>query len=165
MSCLKSGLWQGNYKKFILFLWSLSDVDFWITVPLQNPAPFELHVTNWPNVLLQDLLSETRIHGSTSHSGPRPSHHHCVGLLVWCSYCEMLCTENFLPFTLLQFARQVLFQWCSHWTGLTVIHNHVWVWLMKLNLSDLSASLNVNYHTLIDRMETWEGVSGSTKLV
>lgn len=42
---------------------------FWIVVLLQNPSALQLEVTiRWPDLLLQDLLVDGRIHGSIYHS-------------------------------------------------------------------------------------------------
>ncbi len=38
---------------------------FWIIVLLQNPSSLQLEVTNrWPDIVLQDFLVDSRIHGS-----------------------------------------------------------------------------------------------------
>ncbi len=42
---------------------------FWIIVLLQNPSSLQLEVTNrWPDIVLQDFLVDSRIHGSIYHS-------------------------------------------------------------------------------------------------
>ncbi len=42
---------------------------FWIIVLLQNPSSHQLEVTNrWPDIVLQDFLVDSRIHGSIYHS-------------------------------------------------------------------------------------------------
>ncbi len=42
---------------------------FWIIVLLQNPSSLQLEVTNrWPDIVLQDFLLYSRIHGSIYHS-------------------------------------------------------------------------------------------------
>ncbi len=72
---------------------------FWIIVLLQNPSSLQLEVTNrWPDIVLQDFLVDSRIHGSIYHSkssrswSSKTSHyHHHILLLVWCSFSEMLC--------------------------------------------------------------------------
>ncbi len=97
----RSGLWLGHSKVFILFFLSHSEVDllvcFWIIVLLQNPSSLQLEVTNrWPDIVLQDFLVDSRIHGSIYHSkssrswssktAPDHHYHHHILLLVWCSF-------------------------------------------------------------------------------
>ncbi len=42
---------------------------FWIIVLLQNPNSLQLEVTNrWPDIVHQDFLVDSRIHGSIYHS-------------------------------------------------------------------------------------------------
>uniref|UniRef100_A0A803K1T5 Pre-rRNA-processing protein TSR2 homolog n=1 Tax=Xenopus tropicalis TaxID=8364 RepID=A0A803K1T5_XENTR len=44
---------------------------FWVIVLLQHPRSLQLELTNrWPDILLQDFLVDSRIHGSIYHSKP-----------------------------------------------------------------------------------------------
>ena len=66
----------------------------WITVLLQNPRSLQLKVMNrWPDILLQDFLVDSRIHGSIyciikssrkQQNSPRPSHYCCYVLFLKC---------------------------------------------------------------------------------
>ncbi|KAE8599218.1 hypothetical protein XENTR_v10017103 [Xenopus tropicalis] len=47
---------------------------FWVIVLLQHPRSLQLELTNrWPDILLQDFLVDSRIHGSIYHSKPSRS--------------------------------------------------------------------------------------------
>ncbi len=93
----RSGLWLGHSKVFILFFFSHSEVDllvFWIIVLLQNPSSLQLGVTNrWPDIVLQDFLVDSRIHGSIYHSKSSRSwssktapDHHTTTTIFYCWY-------------------------------------------------------------------------------
>ncbi|KAE8601208.1 hypothetical protein XENTR_v10013587 [Xenopus tropicalis] len=47
---------------------------FWVIVLLQHPRSLQLELTNrWPDILLQNVLVDSRIHGSIYHSKPSRS--------------------------------------------------------------------------------------------
>jgi len=67
---------------------------FRIIVLLQNPSLFQLEVRNrWPDILLQDFLVDSRIHGSIAHSKSSRSwssktapDHHTTTTIFYCWY-------------------------------------------------------------------------------
>jgi len=67
---------------------------FWIIVLLQNPSSLQLEVTNrWPDILLQDFLVNSKIHGSIYHSKSSRSwssktapDHHTPTTIFYCWY-------------------------------------------------------------------------------
>ncbi len=67
---------------------------FWIIVLLQNPSSLQLEVTNrWPDIVLQDFLVDSRIHGSIYHSKSSRSwssktapDHHTTTTIFYCWY-------------------------------------------------------------------------------
>ncbi len=88
---------KGMFVFMFLWLFSVSG----IIVLLHNPNALELEVTNWrPDILLQDVLIECRIHGSINYeksyrswSCKAASDHHTTTTMFecWCSFYEMLC--------------------------------------------------------------------------
>ncbi len=103
---IKSGLWLGHSKTFILFFLSHSEVDLLVclgslsccitqvllslrsqTDGRTSPSGFSNRLRNsWFHQLWQ-VIQVPKL-----QSSPRPSHyHHHVWLLVWCSFYEILC--------------------------------------------------------------------------
>ncbi len=87
---------------------------FWIIVLLQNPSSLQLEVTNrWPDIVLQDFLVDSRIHGSIYHSKSSrswssktaPDHHTTTTifycwydvLFLKCCYFYARCKDTHLP--------------------------------------------------------------------
>ncbi len=76
---------------------------FWIIVLLQYTSSLQLEVTNrWPDIVLQDFLVDSRIHGSIyrskssrSWSSKTAPDHHTTSTIFYCwydvSFSEMLC--------------------------------------------------------------------------
>ncbi len=107
----RSGLWLGHSKVFILFFYQpfrgwFAGV-FWIIVLLQNPSSLQLEVTNrWPDIVLQDFLVDSRIHGSIYHSKSSRSwssktapDHHTTTIIFYCWYENLFlkCCVTFTP--------------------------------------------------------------------
>ncbi len=80
---------------------------FWIIVLLQNPSSLQLEVTNrWPDIVLQDFLVDSRIHGSIYHSKSSRSwssktapDHHTTTTIFYCWYDVLFlkCCVGTLP--------------------------------------------------------------------
>ncbi len=101
----RSGLWLDTPKSSFCFSSAIQRwicVCVWIIVLLQNPSSLQLEVTNrWPDIVLQDFLVDSRIHGSIYHSKSSrswaakqpqtimlPPPYFTVGMI---SFSEMLC--------------------------------------------------------------------------
>ncbi len=80
---------------------------FWIIVLLQNPSSLQLEVTNrWPDIVLQDFLVDSRIHGSIYHrkssrswSSKTAPDHHTTTTIFYCWYDVLFlkCCVTFTP--------------------------------------------------------------------
>ncbi len=80
---------------------------FWIIVLLQNPSSLQLEVTNrWPDIVLQDFLVDSRIHGSIYHSKSSrswssktdPDHHTTTTIFYcWSDVLFLKCCVTFTP--------------------------------------------------------------------
>ncbi len=80
---------------------------FWIIVLLQNPSSLQLEVTNrWPDIVLQDFLVDSRIHGSIYHSKSSrswisktaPDHHTTTTIFYrWYDVLFLKCCVTFTP--------------------------------------------------------------------
>ncbi len=79
---------------------------FWIIVLLQNPSSLQLEVTNrWPDIVLQDFLVDSRIHGSIYHSKSSrswssktaPDHHTTTTFHCWYDVLFLKCCVTFTP--------------------------------------------------------------------
>ncbi len=80
---------------------------FWIIVLLQNPSSLQLEVTNrWPDIVLQNFLVDSRIHGSIYHSKSSRSwssktapDHHATTNIFYCWYDVLFlkCCVTFTP--------------------------------------------------------------------
>ncbi len=80
---------------------------FWIIVLLQNPSSLQLEVTNrWADIVLQDFLVDSRIHGSIYHSKSSRSwssktapDHHTTTTIFYCWYDVLFlkCCVTFTP--------------------------------------------------------------------
>ncbi len=107
----RSGLWLGHSKSlhFVFlqpFRGGFAGV-FWIIVLLQNPSSLQLAVTNrWPDIVLQDFLVDSRIHGSIYHSKSSRSwssktapDHHTTTTIFYCWYDVLFlkCCVTFTP--------------------------------------------------------------------
>ncbi len=80
---------------------------FWIIILLQNPSSLQLEVTNrWPDIVLQDFLVDSRIHGSIYHSKSSRSwssktapDHYTTTTIFYCWYDVLFlkCCVTFTP--------------------------------------------------------------------
>ncbi len=106
----RSGLWLGHSKVSFCFSsaiqrWICWCV--WIIVLLQNLSSLQLEVTNrWPDIVLQDFLVDSRIHGSIYHSKSSRSwssktapDHHTTTTIFYCWYDVLFlkCCVTFMP--------------------------------------------------------------------
>ncbi len=90
--------WLGHSKVFILFFFSHSEVDLLVCFGslscCRTQGSLQLEVTNrWPDIVLQDFLVDSRIHGSIYHSKSSRSwssktapDHHTTTTIFYCWY-------------------------------------------------------------------------------